>query len=51
MYTSNKTTLTIHAWTWFDKKHDGLNKVYNITLKGFQYLEFYKQIRDLVKIE
>ena len=32
-------------------KHDGLNKVYNITLKGFQYLELYKQIGDLVKIE
>ncbi len=32
-------------------EHNELNKVYKITAKGFQYLEFCKQIDELVKIE
>jgi predicted transcriptional regulator len=30
-------------------EHNELNKVYKITAKGFQYLELYKQIDELVK--
>ncbi len=32
-------------------EHNELNKVYKITAKGFQYLELYKQIDELVKKE
>jgi predicted transcriptional regulator len=32
-------------------EHNELNKVYQTTRKGFQYLELFRQMKELVKIE
>jgi predicted transcriptional regulator len=32
-------------------EHNELNKVYQTTRKGFQYLELFRQMEELVKIE
>jgi len=32
-------------------EHNELEKVYKTTGKGFQYLELYKQMEELIKIQ